>query len=228
MTRQRAFSFEWPQDMRLDDYAVSDANRLAYEAVTRPHDWPFFCTVIAGGQSSGKTHLSHIFAAETGAVLVTLDNLGQPHWQYHRAYAVDGLEQFVGDTSREEGLFHLFNAARANNDRLLITTAIDLQDLTFTIPDLQSRLLGSTLITLDYPDEDILTALYAKFFHDRQILVKNDVIAYLVTHMDRSYANAHYLVQSIDQWALATGKPVTIPVVKQFLDNIYTTEKSST
>lgn len=221
MTRQRAFSFEWPQDMRLEDYAVSDANRLAHEAVTRPHDWPFFCTIIAGGKSSGKTHLSYIFAAETGAVLVTPDNLGQPHWQYHRAYTVDGLEQFVGDAAKEEGLFHLYNAARANNDRLLITSGVDLQELNFKLPDLQSRLLGSTLITLDYPDEEILTALYTKFFNDRQILVKADVIAYLVTHMERSFSHVQQLVQAIDQWALATGKPVTIPVVKQFLDNTH-------
>ena len=220
MTRQSAFSFDWPADLRPENFVVADVNRLAFAAVTRPQDWPFFCTVLQGGTASGKTHLTHIFISETGAMLVDADNLGQPHWQSHRAYCVDDLDQLIGRRDSEEALFHLYNAARANDDNLFFTITQPLDSLPFVLPDLKSRLLGATLITLDLPNEEILGALYAKSFNDRQILVKPDVIAYLVTHAERSFAAVQNMVQTIDHWTLATGKPVTIPVVKKILDSL--------
>jgi chromosomal replication initiation ATPase DnaA len=226
VTRQSAFSFDWPVDLRPENYIVSNANRLAFEAVTRPHDWPFFCTVLQGGTASGKTHLTHIFAAQTGAVLIDEHNLGQAHWQLHRAYAVDDADRLIGQIQAEEALFHLYNAAKANNDRLFITLTQPVDSLPFILPDLKSRLLGATLVTVDFPDEDILSALYTKSFSDRQILVKPDVVAYLVTHAERSFASVQQLVQTIDQWTLATGKPVTIPNIKKILETVSTGEKT--
>ncbi len=227
MTRQSAFSFDWPDDWRQESFIVSDANRLAFETVTHPYAWPFFATLIQGGEASGKTHLAHIFAENTGAVLVDSNNLGQPHWQKHRAYVIDDVAQFAGNREAEEALFHLYNAARANDDRLLWTASNTIATASFVLLDLQSRIVGSTLIALDFPDEDLLGALYTKFFYDRQILVKPDAITYLVNHTERSFAAVHHLVQAIDRWALATGKPVTIPAIKKFLDTYtHTTDQS--
>lgn len=220
MTRQHAFAFDWPDDMRQENFIVSQTNQAVFSAVTQPHLWPFFCTVIHGAPSAGKTHLCQIFIANTGAVMIDADNLGQPHWQHHRAYAVDNIDQFIGQGQAEEALFHLYNAAKANNDRLLITTTQSLSDLNFILPDLKSRLLASHLITVSLPDESILHALYTKLFNDRQMLVKPDVISYLVTHAERSFDMARYCVQELDRLALANGKAVTIPIVKTLLEKI--------
>jgi chromosomal replication initiation ATPase DnaA len=218
VTRQGAFAFDWPEAMEPDNFIVSDCNRQAYDHVMHPHTCDNHCLVIQGPKASGKTHLTHIFKTTTGAVSVQPYNLGQPHWQHYRAFVVDNADRFIGqDIRQEEALFHLYNAAKANNDRLLLTMTQYPGYLNFLLPDLKSRILATPTISIEMPDEALLQTLYIKLFADRQLAVKPDVIAYIMTRTERSFAAAHTLVQQLDQWALATGKPITIPVVGKFL-----------
>jgi chromosomal replication initiation ATPase DnaA len=217
-TRQSAFAFDWPEAMNAGNFVISNCNRLAYEHVSNPTQWDSHCLIIQGPKASGKTHLTHIFKDVTGAVSIQAHNLGQPHWQHYRAFIVDNVDRYIGqDIRQEEALFHLYNAAKANNDRLLLTMTSYPAYLNFLLPDLKSRILASPPIDIEMPDEHLLQTLYAKLFADRQLAVKPDVIQYIMTRTERSFAAAHALVQQLDQWALATGKPITIPVVGKFL-----------
>ncbi|HEY1096106.1 MAG TPA: DnaA/Hda family protein [Alphaproteobacteria bacterium] len=220
VTRQGAFAFDWPEAMEPDNFIVSQSNRLAYDYVTKPQDWPATCLLIQGPTASGKTHLAQIFTAVTGAAQLNAANLGQPHWQRHRAYVVDNVDQFIGQNlAHEEALFHLYNAAKSNNDRLLLLSTQYPGYLNFLLPDLKSRLLASPQATLDMPDESLLKTLYVKLFADRQLAVKPDVIEYIIKRTARSFDAVQNLVQQLDQWALATNKPITIPVVSKFLQD---------
>lgn len=183
-----------------------------------PMQWDNHCLIIQGPKASGKTHLTHLFKDITGAISIQSHNLGQPHWQHYRAFIVDNADRYIGkDIRQEESLFHLYNAARANHDRVLLTMTQYPGYLNFLLPDLKSRMLASPQIEIDMPDENLLQTLYAKLFADRQLPVKPDVIQYIMTRTERSFAAAHTLVQQLDQWALGSGKPITIPVVGKFL-----------
>jgi chromosomal replication initiation ATPase DnaA len=217
-TKQSAFAFDWPQAMQPDNFIVSECNRAAYDSITDARRWPGSCLIIQGDPASGKTHLCQVFAQAYNAVKLNPENLGQPHWQRHRAYIADDVDRLIGqDMASEEALFHLYNAAKANDDRLLLTTTKPLGSLEFLLPDLRSRLLSSHSVALDLPDEHLLKSLYTKLFADRQMIVKPEVIDYMIKRTERTFSAAQDLVQQLDQWALATGKPVTIPVVGKFL-----------
>ena len=219
-TRQAAFSFDWPQSLHPDHYVVTDCNQTAFDAVSAPQNWTQCCLVVQGARASGKTHLCQIFIQATGAVNLSHENLGQPHWQRYRAFVLDNADNYIGqDVIYEEALFHLYNAAKANNDKLLITTTKPLNDLSFILPDLQSRLVSSPVVTLEQPDDVLLQAVYMKLFADRQLAIKPDVIDYIIDRTERSFSAIQQLVQQLDQWALGSGKPITIPVVRHFLQD---------
>ena len=62
-----------------------------------------------------------------------------------------------------------------------------------------------------------MAALLVKLFAARQIHVAADVIRYLVARMERSFEAASLVVAAIDRRALAAGRAVTIPLVRDVL-----------
>ncbi len=87
------------------------------------------------------------------------------------------------------------------------------------LPDLKSRMEATDIVRIDPPDDALLAAVLVKQFADRQLTVAPPVIRYLVTHMQRSFAEARRLVQARDQVALAEGRAVTRPLAQRVLDN---------
>ena len=65
----RQLAFDLPADVRLgpEDFFVSQANEQAYAMVTTPADWPDGKLALVGPAGSGKTHLSRLFVAMSGA-----------------------------------------------------------------------------------------------------------------------------------------------------------------
>ena len=58
------------------------------------------------------------------------------------------------------------------------------------LPDLASRLGAAPVARLEPPDDDLLAAVLVKLFADRQLAVAPELIRYLVSRMDRSFAAA--------------------------------------
>jgi chromosomal replication initiation ATPase DnaA len=67
---------------------------------------------------------------------------------------------------------------------------------------------GTQSVTLEQPDDQLLTAVVAKMFADRQLMPSPETIAYMVSHMDRSFDAAGDLVARIDRAALEQKRPV--------------------
>ena len=67
------------------------------------------------------------------------------------------------------------------------------------------------------PDDELLRAVLVKLFTDRQLRVKEEVIAYLLTRMERSLAAARALVALIDHVALQRKAEITRPFVARLL-----------
>ncbi|MCB4379175.1 chromosomal replication initiator DnaA, partial [Synechococcus sp. MU1644] len=88
-----------------------------------------------------------------------------------------------------------------------------------SLPDLQSRVDAAGHAALDAPDDSLLGAVLAKLFSDRQLTPRPDVIPYLVTHMERSFAAARQIVADLDTASLAQKKPVTRNLAAACLDN---------
>ena len=64
---------------------------------------------------------------------------------------------------------------------------------------------------------DLLEALLAKLFTDRQTVVDPGVIAFLGRRMERSFASARALVEALDREALAAKGPITRAVAARVL-----------
>ena len=118
----------------------------------------------------------------------------------------------------EEGLFHLINWVREARGSLLITSREPSQNWPITLPDLRSRVQGMAATPIGEPDDELFKAVLMKLFFDRQLEVPDAVVSYLSPRIERSFEAAKNWVARLDDEALTLKKPITIPLVKNCLD----------
>ncbi len=220
MSRQLAFDLPAREGFRREDFFVSPANAIAMAALEAWRDWPGGKLLLVGPLGAGKTHLAHVWAAETGAVLVQGGDLGTadvPGLAEAGAVAVEDACDVAGDAAAEEALFHLHNMV-VQNGHLLMTADRPVRDWGLRLPDLKSRVEAAGVARLEAPDDALLAAVLVKLFADRQVTVAPTLIPWLVARMERSIDAARSLVAALDAKALREGRPITRAMAEGLLD----------
>lgn len=210
-----------PQQLPLDlayrpalgtaDFVVAAANRDAVAWIDRWPDWPAHALALHGPKGCGKTHLAHVWQARSGAVALS-------------APPADGVappSRVVLDEPRgwpETALLHLYNALREAGGHLLIVSELAPARWDVALPDLASRLAAMPAVALAAPDDELLIAVMAKQFSDRGLEVNDDVLRYVASRIERSFAAAAETVDKIDRAALAEQRRVTLALARGCLD----------
>jgi chromosomal replication initiation ATPase DnaA len=131
--------------------------------------------------------------------------------------AVDEAQAVAGRTNAERQLFHLYNWLHERRGSLLLAAREPPARWQVRLADLASRLRTATLVTIGAPDDSLLSAVLVKLFHDRQITVGQDVVRYLVAHMERSLSAACVVVDRLDREALADKRAVSVRLASSVL-----------
>jgi len=201
-----------------DDLLVTPGNREAVEWIDRWPAWPGHALAIFGPAGCGKSHLVHVFALRAQAHVLSAADV--------RADNVARLIEGPAALALEDGeavadpraLLHLFNAVKEKGGTLLLTSREPPARWPVVLPDLKSRLTAIPAVRIAPPDDAMMEAVLVKLFADRQIAVAPDVVAYLVRRMDRSFAAARAVVAKADGVSLTGKRAVTIPLIKQVLE----------
>ena len=203
-----------------DDFMVAPSNALALAMIDGWQSWPLHKLVLSGPDGSGKTHLTHVWAAASGARILKAHDLRADTLDTTATgpVAVEDVPQIAQDLAAQTALFHLHNLQHAANQPLLMTGTPPPSLWHMSLPDLQSRIDAAGHAALDPPDDKLLAAVLAKLFDDRQLTPRPDVVPYLVTHMERSFDAAGRIVAALDATSLARKKPVTRALAAELLD----------
>lgn len=186
-----------------DDFFVSDCNRIAVEWLDNWPRWPAPLLVIYGPCGCGKTHLCNMFAQKAGAAAVVIDD----------------ADVKMGDAKAEEEFFHLYNRFAETGQHILMTGALAPLHWKIQLPDLKSRILAAPAAAIGAPDDQMMAIVLSKLFSDRQVFVPQDVLQFILTRAERSFPALTRLADEIDKAALAAKRPVTIPLVRDVLQD---------
>ncbi|MGK7754625.1 MULTISPECIES: HdaA/DnaA family protein [unclassified Roseovarius] len=220
MAQQLSFDLPAKPAHGREDFFVSAANAQAVALIDTWQAWPARKLVLHGPPGSGKTHLAHVWSAQSGATIVPAGDLAQADIPAlaRTHVAVEDCETIAGDDTAETALFHLHNLTLAEGHFLLLTAHAAPKYWNLALPDLASRMQGTPAVELDLPDDRLLTAILAKLFDDRQLTPAPDVIPYLVSHIDRSFEAARQVVALLDSAALSRKRAITRPFARDVLD----------
>jgi chromosomal replication initiation ATPase DnaA len=123
----------------------------------------------------------------------------------------------ISSLEEEEYLFHSINLSKELNKVLLLTSGVNLSDISIKTPDLRSRLDSIQSVKILEPNDDLMNALILKLFHDRQILIKPNIISYLMQRIERSYLGISSIVDLIDNVSLSKHKSISKNLIKELL-----------
>ena len=211
-----------------EDFMVTTCNQNAYMAVKMWPDWQHFSLNIYGPKSSGKSHLAHIWISTIQNTLprpiqipilpshsINMKNVNKITNE-HQYLVIEDLDSNIN----EEAFFHLYNNYNVPNRFILFTSELPPSKLALKLPDLRSRLNIIPTIEILQPNDEMLIALIAKQFNDRQIIITQEILDYILNHSERSFDFITKLIAEIDEISWTYGRAVSIPIIKEALQNL--------
>lgn len=207
--RQLVLALDHAISYAREDFLEGPSNAKALALIERWPDWPSRLIALVGPEGSGKSHLAAIWAATSGARVISAKRLGEIDLPQSLATGALVVEDVDTSELDERALFHLINLAREEGADILFTARVSPPSLPVHIRDLQSRLRMLPVVELEAPDDALLRALLVKLAADRQLAVDTALVNFLANRIERSFAGAHRAVAELDEEALRRQRPVT-------------------
>jgi chromosomal replication initiation ATPase DnaA len=218
MGSQLAFDLDPAENFSRDDFIRGAGNAAALDLLESWPNWPARTVAIVGPEGSGKSHLAAIWAAVAGARRLASRALDEPAVPAALATGALALECGAVDADLDErALFHLLNLVQEQRAFLLLTARTAPAAWPIALPDLASRLRAVPVVTLAAPDDAMLRAVLVKLFADRQVMVDEALVSYLMVRIERSFAAARSIVATLDREALRRQRPVTRALAGEIL-----------
>jgi chromosomal replication initiation ATPase DnaA len=208
---QTYFNYNLKPGLAISDFFVGKTNINAFNLLildtSKSNKY-----LLIGPKKSGKTHLSLIWKKKFSAI----------NYRHNFHEVINSKKNVIidnfFDNIKEEEIFHIINHCDLNNLQILLTSSLSLNFYKFNLMDLSSRLKTFLSINIDLPDDELLTNLMIKLFHDKQIIIKNpEILNYILKRVHRSYEKIFLLVDNIDNLLLKKNKQLTIPLIKELI-----------
>jgi DnaA family protein len=204
--------------------AVSAARALA----------PGRALYLWGNAGCGRSHMLRALATGPQALyLNAVAPVAQLHDLAHpesgqagpRLIAVDDVHLL--SSTQQAMLFALYNRWResaATSQAFALALAGDRSARAMPIrEDLRTRLSWDLVFRLEpLTDDDKLAALTAQA-QDRQLMLRPEVVQWMLTHHERDIRRLSALLEALDRYSLAAQRPITIALLRTMLADPYAT-----
>ncbi len=225
---QIPFEFNVANYMRREDFMVSQCNENAFRMIDSWPNWLSSGLIIYGSKGCGKSHLAHLWVEKIKQTIgkpikISLIEANRINLRNVTSIATENqciVIENLSPKANNEALFHLFNIYNNSGRYMLWTAESAPSRMKFALKDLQSRLNMLPSVKIDEPDDFMLQMLIIKLFNDRQIIISEDILNYIVNNAERSFAYIVALVEEIDAVSLAWKSNINYKVVKKSMENL--------
>ena len=169
-----------------------------------------------GEPGAGKSHLLRALASRNATCL--LDPHSAPDAFLHSPamtlYLLDDCDRFPADL--QIAAFALFNQIREHGGALIAAGSLPPSRLPLR-EDLRTRLGWGLIYELHgLTDEEKIAAL-TMAAENRGFKLASGVLPYLITHFRRDMRSLSAMLDALDQYSLETKRPVTLPLLRELL-----------
>ena len=223
-----------PLRLVMPDYATWDQVYSRSEDLVVPQLKAFVIgqgedfILLHSKEGSGKTLLLQTVCQEAqkigqDAVYLSLAEVGHyaPAWlhdlQHHDVVCLDAVDTIAGQAEWEQALFHLFNAMRDQNKRLLLAMRRSLAQASWCLADLTSRLQWGLLLQLPpLSEREIIQALQQKA-QQVGLVLTDDIAEFMLRRLPRKMDELSQALQQLNHASLVAQRKLTVPFVKDVL-----------
>lgn len=184
-----------------------------------------------GRASTGKTHLlqaicNQVASSDQNAIYLPLQEFVSSGPTCLKdiigidVLCIDDIDQVLGDPSWDQALFIMINEQRVANKSIVFTATNNPQDIKVSIPDLSSRLVWGPVYKLNALSDEQRQAAMQLHAKARGFSLSMEVSSFLLKRYPRELNSLIELIDILDQQSLAQQRKITLPFVKQVLENI--------
>jgi len=219
MEQQLTFDIEPEATYNRLDFFVLPENEHIVRMLENDSLWKSHCLILCGETGSGKTHLAHIFAdLHKGLSFI----MNAHDVKEETIPALVGKYKYIvlenaGEGVPEVNLFHLFNFAKDESVKLLITAEKSFTEWKLQRRDLYTRLATAMFLRIPEPSDEMMSVLLTKMFADKQIYVADEVFSYIITHTERSFKSVKSIVEAANELSLREKRKITVPLIKKIV-----------
>lgn len=233
---QLAFDFPVAPRYSFDNFVVCSGNRTAFEFTRRLilPDAGERVLYMYGPPGSGKTHLLMAIGRElvhdegevsllscatvaAGDVPAAAEDIHPVVEQLQDApvLLIDDIDLLPDSRPLREEVWHLFNEFYQSGRCIVVTGTVPPRELTSVDDHLSSRLLWGLVARMDVSDDDSRRLILKKLADDRQIILPDEVIAYLLIHTRRDLHSLMEAFGALVRQALATGRKISLRLARE-------------
>lgn len=208
-----------------------------------PETTPGFDNFLPGGNAAALAHLQHLRPGAAPTYLWGPTGSGKTHLLRAWVHSLQDAGQRVGwlrpglagpwllqddwaavvlddcdclDDSEQQAAFTLFNASAERRIGFAAGGRLPPVDLPLR-DDLRSRLAWGHVFALETLGEAEVRAATRREADRRGVFLSDEVMAFLMRRFTRDLKSMMALLDAIDRYALAEGRPVTVPLVRRML-----------
>jgi len=217
MTEQQIFNFDPASNFLEEDFIKDISNSDVMNFLKKFPNWENKLINIVGEKKSGKTFILQIFKNKNQFLYIS--NATEFKKKYDKLFDADKLilDSFEID---EERFFSLINNFILHKKYLIISSTEPLTRAKIKLQDLSSRLKQFFLLEIKNPSDELIYSLILKYFSDSQIIIKKDLIDYIVKKIDRSYSRINKFLLKLNDLSIIKKKKIDYKLINEVLNEM--------
>lgn len=217
MTEQRIFNFNNTKNFFEENLIRDKSNSNVLNFLDKFPNWETKLINIVGEKKSGKSFILQLFRKKNQFNYIS--NKEDFEKKYDELFLVDKLI-LDGFQINEDKFFSLINHFILHKKYLIISSREPLTMLEIKLLDLKSRLKEFLLIEIQNPSDDLIYSLILKYFSDNQIVIKKDLVEYIVKKIDRSYSSIEKFLIKLNDQSIIKKKKIDYKLINEVLNEM--------
>ena len=217
MTEQRIFNFNNTKNFFEENLIRDTSNSNVLNFLDKFPNWETKLINIVGEKKSGKSFILQLFRKKNQFNYIS--NKEDFEKKYDELFLVDKLI-LDGFQINEDKFFSLINHFILHKKYLIISSREPLTTLEIKLLDLKSRLKEFLLIEIQNPSDNLIYSLILKYFSDNQIVIKKDLVEYIVKKIDRSYSSIEKFLIKLNDQSIIKKKKIDYKLINEVLNEM--------
>lgn len=217
MTEQQIFNFSDNTNFLEENLIRDVSNSNVLDFLDKFPNWETKLINIVGEKKSGKSFILQLFRKKNQFAYVNSKEDFEK--KYDNLFLIDKLI-LDGFQINEDKFFSLINHFLIHKKYLIISSREPLTMLEIKLLDLKSRLKEFLLIEIQNPSDNLIYSLILKYFSDNQIVIKKDLVEYIVKKVDRSYSRIEKFLLKLNDQSIIKKKKIDYKLINEVLNKM--------
>jgi chromosomal replication initiation ATPase DnaA len=215
MNQQKVLNFKFDNSYNEKDFILDSSNEKALLFFNKFPNWENKLINLVGSEKSGKTFLLKILNKKND--FYYLNTFPENNEEFDRLF---NFERFLLDVNELDELkfFSILNHCIINDKFLVATSLVPLTQLNLSLPDLKSRIKQFYILNIDIPSDQLIYSLILKFFSDNQVIIKKELIEFIVKKIDRSYPRINQFLVKLNDLSIERKKKIDFKLINEIID----------